>query len=361
MNVERNYNIDLVRVFCAFAVFCFHARIHMGVNFSFLNSFIQQGAIFMSPFFMLSGFGLFMHYAKSNWMSNATLLKFYGKRFISIYPLYLTIHIIYILFFNKLSLFENVVLQPIELLALQSFFNGLSSVLHNGGTWFISCLFFCYLLFPMFERLIESIHTFRKFLIMGIITYVVIAISPMYEIVFKTSMIYINPFFRALEFLVGMLLARMAKDNMKLLKYGLCKVCCVLVLYVLIISELSKQQIFNNQYMRYNFITIPAFGVIIYCLSLCKNKFILKVSMSKAVSHLAQLAFAFYLGQFFCFKMAMNISVVLGVDKSSGVSFGIAFITCFVIAEAMHYIIENPCKIFLSNKMNAKINGTINE
>lgn len=62
MQVQSNlrlYSIDIFRCCCAFAVFLFHARIHLNVNFGILNNFIGNSHIFMTAFFMLSGFALY--------------------------------------------------------------------------------------------------------------------------------------------------------------------------------------------------------------------------------------------------------------------------------------------------------------
>lgn len=45
---------------------------------------------------------------------------------------------------------------PIEFLGLQSFFSSLFGYSHNGGTWFISCILFCYLAYPFLQEGIKA-------------------------------------------------------------------------------------------------------------------------------------------------------------------------------------------------------------
>ena len=59
--MTKNYRligIDILRILSAFVVFLFHARIHLHCYFGVLTRFVEMGAIFMTAFFMLSGFVL---------------------------------------------------------------------------------------------------------------------------------------------------------------------------------------------------------------------------------------------------------------------------------------------------------------
>lgn len=67
MNKNRNgriYGLDLFRVLCVLMVFLFHSQIHIDSDFGILNSVIGLGAIYMSAFFILSGYVLSLVYNK---------------------------------------------------------------------------------------------------------------------------------------------------------------------------------------------------------------------------------------------------------------------------------------------------------
>lgn len=57
---------------------------------------------------------------------------------------------------------ENVILMPIEILGLQSVFTSIFSVSHNGGTWFVSCILLCYLIYPFAQEIIKQISLKSK-------------------------------------------------------------------------------------------------------------------------------------------------------------------------------------------------------
>ena len=183
---------------------------HLGTSFSIFSQYIANGATYMVVFFMLSGFVIFLGHENSDWSNSKLLAYFYLRRLISIYPLYLFLHFTYEIVFRPLSVKENLLILPVELLGLQSFFSSLFSVSHNGGTWFVSCLLFCYFLFPLFELIVRGLRSKRSCLILCLLLYIILAIAPVVNYVFKTNSLYENPFFRSLEFLLGVLLAKIA-------------------------------------------------------------------------------------------------------------------------------------------------------
>lgn len=54
------------------------------------------------------------------------------KKMVRIYPLYLFICIIFLLFYNPLTLVQTIIIAPIELLILKSFIDGSFGTLYNG-------------------------------------------------------------------------------------------------------------------------------------------------------------------------------------------------------------------------------------
>ena len=53
--MKKIYQLDVFRIMCALMVFAFHCNMHLRATFSYLNPFVQEGAIFMVAFFSLSG------------------------------------------------------------------------------------------------------------------------------------------------------------------------------------------------------------------------------------------------------------------------------------------------------------------
>jgi peptidoglycan/LPS O-acetylase OafA/YrhL len=96
---------------------------------------------------------------------------------------------------------------PIEIFCLQGFFPSLFNKMGNGGTWFISCLFFSYLLFPVLNKIVSI--TKKDYLIVFLL-YLSIIYTVMLgvDLKIKWVAIYIHPVYRMLEFVVGMYIGK---------------------------------------------------------------------------------------------------------------------------------------------------------
>ena len=62
-------------------IFLFHSNIHLGCKYGILTSFINMGAIFMTAFFVLSGYVIYYTYQKKDLGKLANIKLFYKKRF----------------------------------------------------------------------------------------------------------------------------------------------------------------------------------------------------------------------------------------------------------------------------------------
>lgn len=207
---KRLYGLDILRIISAFMVFLFHSNMHLGCNYGFLTPFIARGDIFMVMFFMLSGFSLYYNYNNKEMLTLCDIGRFYKKRIVNVYPLYIVIYLLYLVFFNNLSLAKNILIAPYEILLLQSHFNSVFNVLHNGGTWFISCLAFSYFMYPFLQLLLKQIK--RNKLKLALILYVICSAAPFVVYTFEISNIYSHPFFRTIEFFIGMIMASFFMD-----------------------------------------------------------------------------------------------------------------------------------------------------
>lgn len=126
-------------------------------------------------------------------------MSFYKKRLVSVYPLYLIIGVLFVLMrivIGAQTIKDNLILTPIELLSIQSFFDGsLFNYAHNSSTWFVSCILFCYLMFPLIKELTISLKRKKlSLLVIGLIFLLsYIHFLPGY---FKCGELYTNPFVR---------------------------------------------------------------------------------------------------------------------------------------------------------------------
>ena len=197
---RRAAGLDLFRVLAALMVLLFHCHIHHGSDFGVLTGFVSMGAIFMSAFFMLSGYVLFLTYREQPLIQIANLKKFYLKRLVGILPLYYVVALLYVVFLGREGVVQNLLLLPVEMLGLQSVFSSLFEVSHNDGTWFISCLLLSYLAFPLMQEAVKQMSTRAKYVALGICM-LALFWAPLVVHAFSTESIYTNPFSAGLSFL----------------------------------------------------------------------------------------------------------------------------------------------------------------
>ena len=66
MENKRYIGLDVFRIICYMVVCAFHTTIHLGCSYGIFSEFSQMGAIFMTAFFMMSGYVLFLNYRKED-------------------------------------------------------------------------------------------------------------------------------------------------------------------------------------------------------------------------------------------------------------------------------------------------------
>lgn len=78
-----------------------------------------------------------------------------------------------------------------------------------GVSWFVSCLLFCYMLSPFIHRMIVNLNNSVIMLIMiGILTIMSIYYSIEMPLEYAKWYFYVSPYFRFLQYVLGMLMAR---------------------------------------------------------------------------------------------------------------------------------------------------------
>lgn len=346
---KRLYSLDIFRIISAFFVFLFHAKIHINVDFGIFNNFIEMSNIFMVAFFMLSGFSLYYsNYAKSNQFIGGgykCMVNFIKKRFLNIFPLYIIVYFLFLIFWgDNISIIQNIAILPVEITMLQSVYDGSFSVLNNGGTWFVSCIFLCYILFPFFFQFIFNMPK-KIVLILCFFLYTISSYSFINVWLFKFSDIYQNPFFRIIEFFIGMLIAQLYftdKEKKNSRKYSLVMIVVIMVFVIVITVGVS----FRIQMVQaYNFIAIPVFAVILYFSSRIENKFEIKY-FKKVILFLSSNTYAFFLAQFFTWRSLIWLLSEKSIFENieNVMKFFIAFLLCCCITLIFHYVIENNIK-----------------
>ena len=341
---QRAAGLDLFRVVAAIMVLLFHCHIHHGCSFGVATGFVSMGAVFMSGFFMLSGYVLYLTYGEQPLIQAGPLKKFYLKRLVGILPLYYLVSLVYALCFGSEGVFENLVLLPVELLGLQTVFSSLYNVSHNDGTWFISCLLLAYLLFPFMQEVVKQWNARAKLLAMGLCL-LVLFWSPLVVHTFSTDSIYSNPFFRGLEFFVGVLLCSLrVKWNLMVTWKALLVEVFVLVAGISLAVRLN---LFVGNYMLYDWIVIPLFACMMLTLSGLKSP---RLQDSRILRYASAVTYAFFLVQAFNTPIENYLFDLWGIQDNV-LKIGVSVALCSVMAILLHEVVEKNCTRLLRSKL----------
>ena len=343
---NRIVGLDILRVSLIVLVFVFHSNMHFGCDYGIFNHFTRMGAIAMTGFFMLSGYALTYSYPQV--ISDMKKVKsFIFKRIISLFPLYYVVSALFIVIYNKESAESLLLLLPIELLGLQSCFSSLFSVSHIGGTWFISCMMLCYLIFPFLQWIIDNMSLKSKYLLGGAI-FVIMIVSPIVQRHFHLASIYDNPFFRILEFMEGIIVASMSYKDVEKKCLSLKAIIWLLIIVTILIVCVSIGDIYApRDYMLANWVVLPCFFALLFILG---NVFIPALQNSVVLYYCSKLSYAFYLSQLFVWTVSPIILWhILHVDNNF-MRIVVSFFSCMVISVLLHECIEKPASKWLRNK-----------
>lgn len=351
--LKKNYiGLDIFRLVLTIIVCAFHTTAHLGANYGIFQSVSKTGLIFMTAFFMLSGFSLFVNHSCDNISDIKLLKKFWIKRIIGIIPMYYIVSIIYIIFkFSNITIKQELFLAPIEGLCLQSNFSSLFEFTHNGGTWFISCIMMCYIIYPFLQETVKQINGKTK-IVFIIVLYGILLYSSLVVQKFKLGSIYSNPFFRILEFSIGIILAslKLEIDNNKFVKkfvYNIFSIFIEFCLLIICITIADKTNFADRNYMFYSSLVNPIFMIILFGLSGVKCDVL---SKSRILKYCSGISYTFFLSQLFSNEISKKI--ILKYSITSNVSIIIlGWTTCIIIALILHEIFEKPIKKLSLNKV----------
>ena len=340
ISLKRRYSgLDIFRVVSAVIACMFHTTIHLGCSYGIFQSVSMMGAIFMTAFFMLSGFSLFVNWGGSSLTDNKEIFKFWKKRFLGIMPIYWLVTLVYVLVMivvGRETVIRTIVLAPVEILGLQMVFPSLFEVSHNSGTWFISCILICYALYPFLQELIKNI-SFRIRVIVLILCVTMLLYSPFIVQLYKTEWIYSNPFFRLLEFTIGILLATLKADIDRKHIVFFYKWWLILLESVLLFAGVTiavKLGISVGDYMLYSWVSLPCFCFILLGLSGMESRVLDK---SKLLRWMADISYAFFLAQLFSNEVCRILIKHFSVE-SNIIKILLGWIICIIIAVFIHFI-----------------------
>lgn len=350
MNSHRRIiGLDIFRILLTLLIFLFHSKLHYGCDYGLLNNFVSMGSIAMTGFFMLSGFSLSVANAEVlRKEEKHSLRQFYFKRIISIYPAYIIVSIIYCFTIAKESFIDNCILLPIELMGIQSYIPNSFLVSHHHQTWFISCLFFCYAIYPfilyVFDRMKE-----KELLIVGIILCFLILWIPIVVNRFDMGSMYDSPFYRILEFGLGILTWKYCDSYPKQSQSNVVMKYTGIISYfilIVIVSFAVKLYIAPNNSLMYNWFALPCFTAILITAPAYSGRFMNR----NVLGFLCNISYAFFLNQFFVWKL--SDSLIGGTSFDTNVfRIVVSFLICFLLSVVLYYMIKKPSSWILKRHL----------
>ena len=336
--------LTFTRFLAAIAIVFFHYGITtFPFNSGFFYKFFSSANIFVTYFFILSGFVMIIAYGKKD-SEQIDYSTYYTNRFARIYPLYLVglIAVVLIDYINYHTIdFKNFLLQSV---LLQSWLPNHTLRLNRPG-WSLSVEVFFYLVFPvLFNRVYRKIKPGKLFVSLIIIFFVshvllyILKNSSFYKGFPSVShdLIYYFPLSNFSDFLIGNCLGvyflrirEKHPGNYDLIIFLAFAALCFLL--------------GNNTGVLFAPIL---FLIFILFLSLNKTGFITRLFSTRGFIFLGEISYGIYILQRPVFS-----SLILLNDKfhliNDGQVFYAGLFILLIVSTVLYYVIEVPVKIYI--------------
>ena len=151
MKKEEIKSINLIRAVCALGIIAYHFSCHLLYTdfkpfFTYVNG--NWGYVFVSIFFLVSGYVLYYNYPDS-----INVISFYKKRWKSIFPMfylaYFSFEIGHIMNSGNLFFRGNPLRYVFTLIGMDGYLNMVTQTHYNLGEWFLGAIIILYVLYPV--------------------------------------------------------------------------------------------------------------------------------------------------------------------------------------------------------------------
>ncbi len=320
----------------------------MQINWPFaprgmVKKVIEQGAVGMSVFFVLSGFLLAYQYSGRYEDKKA----YFVKRLARIYPIYVVAALSTLPWMwrgQDFSIWDTAAIVLTNIFVLQAWVPNYFNFWNNGGSWSISVEVFCYAVLPFIAPWMAGLSK-RKLMVFAVLLYVWCVVPGQVGRHFpdlQFSFFYALPAFRLPEFLLGACGFFAAQRGFRFSRPNL-----VVVLILVIFIVLIKRRVSGLPYIGYNWMLIPA--VVGLIVSLCQS--------GGRISSVLSCGLFVWLGKIsYCFYSFQALVLLLLMKYHSGMvdAFPIlnanwvlcvlAFAILICLSALGHHFIEEPCR-----------------
>ena len=339
--------LDIIKICCAVLIYMRHSITMFGCTY---GSSLVDGLIcattspIMVCFFVVSGFSIYYNNSNRNLLDAGELRTFYKKRFITLFPIYILVHMLsYVLVVNTVQ--QKIYSTPVELLGLQSMYGGLFGISHSGATWFISSLLLGYFIYPLVQELLKM-NQRCIYLVTSVIFFVLVYSEVVMLQIFGVQPGYVNPVFRAMQVAFGAALCMAFTKDDK----GNNKKAAIMMVANLIITGLLTAFALHYK-MGIEYVTTPIYYYLIAFAMLISIKF--KPSLltkSKLIKYAGSLTFYFFILQVFLWRLSAKVCGLTGFESNKG-KLLVSFVLCVALSIICKELFDKHAQKYLKNKL----------
>lgn len=339
--------LDIIKICCAVLIYMRHSITMFGCTY---GSSLVDGLIcattspIMVCFFVVSGFSIYYNNSNRNLLDAGELRTFYKKRFITLFPIYILVHMLsYVLVENTLK--QKIYSTPVELLGLQSMYGGLFGISHSGATWFISSLLLGYFIYPLVQELLKM-NQRCIYLVTSVIFFVLVYSEVVMLQIFGVQPGYVNPVFRAMQVAFGAALCMAFTEDDK----GNNKKAAIMMVANLIITGLLT--VFALHYkMGIEYVTTPIYYYLIAFAMLISIKLKPRLlTKSKLIKYAGSLTFYFFILQVFLWRLSAKVCGLTGFESNKG-KLLVSFVLCVALSIICKELFDKHAQKYLKNKL----------
>ena len=339
--------LDIIKICCAVLIYMRHSITMFGCTY---GSSLVDGLIcattspIMVCFFVVSGFSIYYNNSNRNLLDAGELRTFYKKRFITLFPIYILVHMLsYVLVVNTVQ--QKIYSTPVELLGLQSMYGGLFGISHSGATWFISSLLLGYFIYPLVQELLKM-NQRCIYLVTSVIFFVLVYSEVVMLQIFGVQPGYVNPVFRAMQVAFGAALCMAFTEDDK----GNNKKAAIMMVANLIITGLLTAFALHYK-MEIEYVTTPIYYYLIAFAMLISIKFKPRLlTKSKLIKYAGSLTFYFFILQVFLWRLSAKVCGLTGFESNKG-KLLVSFVLCVALSIICKELFDKHAQKYLKNKL----------
>ncbi|NVZ27717.1 acyltransferase [Pseudomonas gingeri] len=333
-----------LRFIAALYVFLFHMQINWPFSPSgIVKKVIEQGAVGMSIFFILSGFLLAYQYADRY----EDKKDYFVKRIARIYPIYVIAALSTIPWMWRGEVFtawETTSLVVTNIFVMQAWVPSYFNFWNNGGSWSISVEVFCYAILPFVAPWMSRLSS-KRLAAFAVILYIWSVMPGQLGRIWPGlpfSFFYALPAFRVSEFLLGVCGFLAVQRGFRFSRPNFA-VVVILIVFVLLI----KRRALGIQYIGYNWMVMPV--VVGLIISLCQsNGRISRALSSRVFVWFGKISYCFYSFQalvlLLLIKFHKNLVDAFPVFDMNWFLCIFAFVILVFLSALGHHFVEEPCR-----------------